>query len=80
MSDTITAEWEVDDGYMGGRRPHTTKIDVEAFEGLTRAEAEQELHAQVKEDYDQNIGYDIGNFDEILEQLCPEEPESAKKG
>jgi hypothetical protein len=51
MSDAIVVHWEVDDGYVGGKRPQTTKIPREEYD-------EAEDKKSLIQDY---VEYDFNN-------------------
>lgn len=55
----ITVTWEVEDGYVGASRPHTTEIDPEDLEGLEGAARQHEIYARVQEDFEQDISWSI---------------------
>ena len=54
MTDTIKIEWECQDGYAGGSRPHVVKIDVaDLVHCITQAEIEDYIDEVVEEDFKQ---------------------------
>ena len=64
----LTVNWEVDDGYAGGRRPQTTRIPVEDFEkGMTRDEIQDIIQGYVQEDFEQNVGPAFSDLDKSID-------------
>lgn len=53
--------WEVDDGYVGGRRPHTTVIDDEDFEDMADEEKDAYIMLCIQENFNQIISWYITN-------------------
>ncbi|MCK5343287.1 MAG: hypothetical protein KAR20_07775 [Candidatus Heimdallarchaeota archaeon] len=50
--------WEVEDGYCGGSRPHTTEVDDdELAECETEEERENLIIDYIQEDFEQNISW-----------------------
>jgi len=63
--------WEVDDGYVGGSRPHTTNIDeldIEDCEDID--EAMEMVRDMIQEDYDQKINWFITKEEEIKNKIA----------
>jgi hypothetical protein len=51
--------WQVNDGYVGGRRPHVTEIDESELEDLEGEERQAAIDDIIKEDFDQRITWEI---------------------
>ena len=52
--------WQVDDGYAGGRRPHTTEIDDDDILSCATEEELQDLiEACIYEDFLNQISYSV---------------------
>lgn len=65
----ITVKWEVEDGYVGGDRPHCTKIDllmdfdtIEEWESLPEEKKREYIADIVQEDFEQKISFGISDF------------------
>ena len=62
--------WEVEDGYIGGSRPQSTRIpdsDFEYFE--TEAEAIAYIDECVQDDFDNKITWHYRSYDRMLEEI-----------
>lgn len=52
--------WQVDDGYAGGSRPHTTEVDDdELSECDTEEERQEHIGACIQDDFEQKISWSI---------------------
>lgn len=51
--------WQVEDGYVGGSRPHTTVIDDEDMEDLDEKEREEFITERIDEDFRETISWTI---------------------
>ena len=52
--------WQVDDGYVGGSRPHTTEVDdYELSECETEEERQELINDTIQNDFDQKISWSI---------------------
>lgn len=71
MAKKIKIRWEVEDGYAGGSRPHTTTIDIERDFGMdewremSEQEKEEVIHDYVQADFEQQISYAIISKEEV---------------
>lgn len=51
--------WQVEDGYVGGSRPHTTVIDDEDLEDLDEKEREERIDEFIEEDFRNKVSWTI---------------------
>lgn len=58
---TIKVTWEIDDGYVGGSRPHETIIDfdIEDWKELTEEQLEEQIDDAVEDDFNDKITFII---------------------
>jgi hypothetical protein len=78
MNDKITIRWSVSDGYVGGDRPQTFKMDLSEFEGCSEKEIEKIIGDAVEEEFQAEISWacDTEKFAaEILAKLEGREEE-----
>lgn len=62
--------WEVDDGYVGGSRPHSTEIDENEIRDYeTIDEAIEFIEEMIREDYDINITWYMKNREKVVEKV-----------
>lgn len=60
MSETIIITWEVDDGYVGGARPHEVEIDVEDIKECESVEeVENLIEEMVEADFNDKVSWYI---------------------
>lgn len=64
--DKFKVIYEVEDGYLGGARPHSFYFDAGDLGSMTDAEIEQSLDDAAHEDMLQKINADIRNRDEFM--------------
>jgi hypothetical protein len=69
MSSRIEVTWQAADGYVGGRRPQTTKIEVSDFVGLTRLEAEMLFDQIINEDFSQRVQWECDDYEASLSEI-----------
>lgn len=65
----IEVRWGVDDGYAGGARPQSFKLDVDEMADScdTEAEAVAYLHDEVEREFRDHIAWYLNNQDEVIE-------------
>lgn len=51
--------WQVEDGYVGGSRPHTTVIDDEDLEDLDEKERDERIDEFIEEDFRNKVSWVI---------------------
>lgn len=69
-TDRLTLEWEAADGYVSGRRPQKTKLDVEDFEGYgSREEVERLVWEVLQEDFLGKVTAEPRNLDEVVDAI-----------
>jgi hypothetical protein len=57
---TVILNWHVDDGYVGGDRPHATKINIDMLDtDVDDDELAEQLRACVADHFQQNILLDL---------------------
>jgi len=56
--------WEVEDGYVGGARPHHSEIPDEDFEGMTEEEKEKYIQEWIQDDFSNSIFWSITKIEE----------------
>lgn len=60
-----TISWQVEDGYAGGSRPHSTKIPQDEWDDCETEEEKNELiEDYVQHDFEQTISWCILSIDE----------------
>lgn len=72
MSESISISWQAQDGYAGGSRPQSFKVDPENYRGLSKNEIEEELWTEVQMNFEQKVTpcCDVSQYaDEILKAL-----------
>ena len=53
-------EWQVSDGYVGGRRPHTTIVDDDDLLACNNDDERIDLiYTAVQEDFEQKVSFQI---------------------
>ncbi|MCA8972870.1 MAG: hypothetical protein KDC95_24005 [Planctomycetes bacterium] len=56
MKQTVNIDWEVSDGYCGGSRPHTTKIDQsELMDRDTEDEVRELISECIQDHFEQEV-------------------------
>lgn len=64
---TFTANWEVEDGYVGKSRPQHAEIDLDEFEeDMNDEDIEGMIWDMVQRDFDQKITYYVSNISEVV--------------
>lgn len=64
----MKVRWQVDDGYVGGSRPHYLEVPLDEFQHCTtEQEVRDVLDEIVRDDFDQRIGFVINNEAEVVE-------------
>lgn len=53
----ITVEYEIEDGYVGGRRPQHMTVYSEDYEDLTEEQIREQLADEIQEHFLQNRGF-----------------------
>lgn len=53
----IEVTWEAEDGYHGGRRPHTFTIQDDDIEGLTEQEVKEYIEEMVQQQFNENVSW-----------------------
>jgi hypothetical protein len=68
---TLDVTWQVEDGYVGGSRPHHTKIrlddyvdDIESWNQMSQEEKDDIIRDIVREDFEQRIDFSITTISE----------------
>jgi len=62
--------WGIDDGYVGKSRPQTTYIDDDELKECDDfTEAMNLIENSVKDDFEQKVGFNINEIDEIEEKV-----------
>lgn len=64
--------WEAADGYVGGSRPHTTKLKLEDFgEDMTLEEIREQIFDEIQADFEQKVtpDYSTADVDAIAAQI-----------
>lgn len=60
--------WQIEDGYVGKRRPQKTKIDnIELLECESEEEVKELIYDFVRDDFYNKISYSIDNMNEVIE-------------
>ena len=68
--DSLEIEWEVDDGYAGGQRPHEFEIDFSEFDDCeTEEEVQNRLEEIIQEEFEQNINWYCSNMDDYVKKI-----------
>lgn len=66
----ITIRWEVDDGYVGKSRPHSTSCSLEEFEGC---ETEQDVLERIlelaEEDFQESVRICIPEAESLAKEI-----------
>lgn len=66
MSTRITIPWLVDDGYDGGRRPHSSTFSAKSFDlDATDEELADEIAEAVQEQFSQSVTLSLKTEDVI---------------
>jgi hypothetical protein len=74
---SIKVRWSVDDEYLGGTRPHYSKVDIGDFQHCeTEQQVRDTLYELIREDFEQRIGFNIANEAEIVDEWRKSRPES----
>ncbi len=64
----ITVRWQVDDGYVGGARPHRTTVNTEEmmedemWNQLSDDEKKEHLISYVEDDFNDRITFAIDDY------------------
>ena len=70
MSKQITVRWEASDGYVGGSRPQSFKVDAEDFQHCeTELEVEELLGEFVQDEFEQRITWSIRNESSVIAEI-----------
>lgn len=70
MQEHIDVEWKVEDGYVGGEAPQTTKIHLSDFDkGMDGEEVSNLLGEAVQEDFAQKVSFDIRDREGVVQQI-----------
>lgn len=68
MANNFDIEWEIDDGYVCGNRPHTTNVDDDILDDeMDDSDLEELYHEIVVEEFMQNISNYGTNLEEFKE-------------
>ena len=66
----VEVRWEVEDGYVGPSRTQYTKIEAcEIDKEMTLDEVRDHIDLLVREDFEMNIAWNIGNLNEAAQEL-----------
>jgi hypothetical protein len=65
----VTVEWHISDGYVGGSRPQTARVEVSDFVGLTRVEAERLLNEIMQEHLLEKVTWECKDYDASLQEI-----------
>ena len=80
MNDKYEVIWEAEDGYVGGSRPHTLKLNADDCNPyMSDAELQEHLYELVDEDFHQRVSYNINNMEEALEWMKARRDEALKE-
>lgn len=69
MTNKIEAGYDVSDGYAGGRRPQSFRIDPEDFRDLNDEEIVRALNAQMEEDFAQKVCPCLADETGLVQQI-----------
>lgn len=63
----IKVRWEIEDGYVGGARPHYTRVSAEDFQHCeTEDQVRDALDEIIEDDFRAKIGFSVRNEDEVI--------------
>lgn len=65
---SLKINWEIDDGYVSGSRPQSTRISEEdLLECETEEQVREMLEESVEDDFRNHVNWCFSNLDELLE-------------
>jgi len=63
-------EWEIEDGYVTGKRTQSVRLDDDEFEDYeTTEEAMEFIEEVVQEEFNQRVGWSLNNPEKIKEKV-----------
>jgi hypothetical protein len=75
--------WEAQDGYVGGSRPHTTKLKLEHFDGSESVdEIREQILNEIQTDFESKVtpGYSDSDVDVLASQIHAALQKEREKG
>lgn len=78
MSRKIKVKWQASDGYVGGSRPQSFKVDPEDYKGMTASEIRDAIYEVAQEDFEQKVSWELDDQQGVILEIMKANGEDAK--